>query len=207
MGHEPAIFITMALEETIGILGGSFNPVHIGHLMIAQYVAQWGYVDKVWLTLSPANPLKDSRDLMPDMKRLTMLNMSTRGAKTIETCDIELSMPRPSYTISTLDLLTKRYPAKRFKIIIGSDNWAVFSKWKDADRILSDYGVLVYPRPGYPIPEGHVDGMEIVKAPVVDISSTFIRSAIMKGRDVSFFLPEGIYKYIKDNKLYTPIKK
>ena len=194
----------MALEETIGILGGSFNPVHIGHLIIAQYVVQWGYVDKVWLTLSPANPLKNQNGLMPDMKRLAMLNMSTRGARNIETCDIELSMPRPSFTISTLELLAKRYTAKIFKIIIGSDNWAVFDKWKDSDRILEEFGVLVYPRPGYPIPDGHTDGMEVIKAPVIDLSSTFIRSAISKNRDVSFFLPEGVYKYILDNRLYSP---
>lgn len=195
----------MAIEEKIGILGGSFNPVHIGHLILAQYAVEWGYVDKVWLTLSPCNPLKgNTTDLMPDMKRLAMLNMATRGADNIGTCDIELSMPRPSFTISTLDLLARRYPSKKFRIIIGSDNWAVFNKWKDHDRILEQYGVLVYPRPGYPVDNRHTDGMEVMESPMLDISSTFIRNAVARGRDVSYFLPAGVYRYILDNNLYTP---
>lgn len=192
----------MALEETIGIMGGSFNPVHIGHLMLAQYLREWGYVDKVWLTLSPQNPLKKTSDLMPDMKRLAMLHRATKDVKGIETCDIELSMPRPSYTIDTLETLSHRYPVKKFKLIIGSDNWAVFRKWKDWERILDDYNVIVYPRLGYPLPEEPVDGMEVVDAPILEISSTFIRDAIAADRDVSFFLPQGVYKYIIDNKLY-----
>lgn len=183
-------------------MGGSFNPVHMGHIMLAQYVCEWGYVDKVWLTLSPQNPLKATTDLMPDMKRLAMLNKATRDARGIETCDIELSMPRPSYTIDTLETLAHRYPSKKFKVIIGSDNWEVFEKWKDWQKILDDYGVLVYPRLGYPIPEGHVDGMEEIQAPILDISSTFVRKAIMQGKDVSSFLPQGVYKYILDNHLY-----
>lgn len=197
----------MALVETIGIMGGSFNPVHMGHLMLAQYLCEWGYVDKVWLTLSPQNPLKNAADLMPDMKRLSMLNKATKDLQRIETCDIELSMPRPSYTIDTLDTLSKRYPAKKFKLIIGSDNWRVFKKWKDWERILDDYSVLVYPRPGFPVSSETIDGMEFVDAPVLDISSTFIRNAVSHGKNISFFLPPGVYKYILDNKLYLSNSK
>lgn len=192
----------MALEETIGIMGGSFNPVHMGHMMLAQYLREWGLVDKVWLTLSPRNPLKSAVDLMPDMKRLAMLHRATKDIKGIETCDIELSMPRPSYTIDTLDTLAHRYPSKKFRLIIGSDNWAIFTKWKDWELILDRYGVIVYPRLGYPVNDKYADGMEYVEAPVLDISSTFIRNAVARDRDVSFFLPPGVYKYIIDNKLY-----
>ncbi|MDE7467006.1 MAG: nicotinic acid mononucleotide adenylyltransferase, partial [Muribaculaceae bacterium] len=135
-------------QEVIGILGGSFNPVHSGHTMLASYLAQWGYVDQVWLTLSPRNPLKEKpEELLPDLKRLTMLNLAIKGATNLDICDIELTMPTPTYTIDTLDVLAKRYPAKQFKLIIGSDNWAIFDKWRAASRILSDYGVIVYPRP------------------------------------------------------------
>lgn len=197
----------MALEETIGIMGGSFNPVHMGHLMLAQYVREWGYVDKVWLTLSPQNPLKKTHDMMPDMKRLAMLNRATRDIQGIETCDIELSMPRPSYTINTLDTLSRRYPTKTFKLIIGSDNWAIFKKWKEWERILDEYSVLVYPRMGYPMPNVPIDGMEPIEAPVIEISSTFVRNALGKGRDVSFFVPPNVYKYIIDNKLYQNKEK
>lgn len=193
----------MNKPEVIGILGGSFNPVHNGHMMLASYLAQWGYVDQVWLTLSPRNPLKEKpEELLPDLKRLTMLNIATKGADKLDICDIELTMPTPTYTIDTLDVLSKRYPAKQFKLIIGSDNWAIFDKWRAAPRILSDYGVIVYPRPGYPIKERMVDGMEVVNAPTVNLSSSFVRNAVAKGRDMTYFLPPGVYKYILDHKLY-----
>lgn len=188
--------------ETIGILGGSFNPVHIGHMMLASYLTQWGYVDKVWLTLSPRNPLKDADDLLPDTKRLSMLSIAAKGAPDIEICDIELSMPKPSYTINTLDLLHERYPDVRFKLIIGSDNWRIFDKWRAPKRILDEYGVMVYIRPGYPVEKRHIDGLEVIEAPMVHVSSTFIRSAIARGRNMSYFLPAGVYKYIVDNRLY-----
>ena len=171
-------------KETVGILGGSFNPIHMGHLMMAQYLTQWKYVDKVWLTLSPLNPLKEAAGLIPDMKRLAMITIATKGAVDIETCDIELSMPRPSYTIDTLDLLSKRYKNKRFKLVIGSDNWRIFNKWRDHERILDEYGVIVYPRQGYPIDSVYVDGLEVVESPTVNISSTFVRDAIVRGRDI-----------------------
>ena len=193
--------------ETVGILGGSFNPVHIGHMMLASFLTQWGYVDKVWLTLSPRNPLKDQAELIPDMKRLSMLSIAAKGAKDIEICDIELSMPKPSYTINTLELLRERYPECKCKLIIGSDNWQVFDQWRDADRILEEFGVMVYRRPGYPVENIHVDGLEVVNAPMVNISSTFIRNAIARGRNVNYFLPQGVYKYIQDNKLYLPTDK
>lgn len=187
---------------TIGILGGSFNPVHSGHLMLASFLSQWGYVDKVWLTLSPRNPLKDPGELLPDLKRLDMLNIATRGATDIDICDIELTMPKPSYTINTLDLLASRYPDYRFKLIIGSDNWRIFDRWSQPQRILDDYGVLVYIRPGYPVERDHIAGLEVVHAPMVDISSTFIRQAIARGRDLRYFLPPGVAEYIKENNLY-----
>lgn len=189
-------------SQTIGILGGSFNPVHIGHLMIASYLVQWGYVDKIWLTLSPRSPFKaDSLELIPDIKRLAMLNTAIKGSAEIDVCDIELSLPTPSYTINTLEALETNYPGKKFKLIIGSDNWAVFNKWKRGDEILERFGVIVYPRPGYPV-ESHADGMELINAPTVNISSTFIRKAISKGRNMDYFLPAGVYKYIVNHKLY-----
>ena len=190
------------MEETIGILGGSFNPVHMGHMMLASYLQQWGYVDKIWLTLSPRNPLKDPHGLLPDMRRLTMLKMATRGVPGIETCDIELAMPRPSFTINTLDTLKKRYPSKKFKLIIGSDNWRIFDQWRENQRILDDYGVIVYLRPGYPVDNRSIDGLEVVEAPGINLSSTWVRAAIEKGYDMNLFLPQGVYKYIKDNNLY-----
>lgn len=191
-------------RQVIGILGGSFNPVHIGHLMLASYLSQFGRLDAVWLTLSPLNPLKAaSNELLPDMQRLKMLQIATAEAHGVGVCDIELSMPRPSFTIDTLRLLARRYPRRRFKLIIGSDNWRIFDKWRDYEAILDEFGVIVYPRPGYeietPIYESRA---EFVNAPMTNLSSTFVRHALPKGGDMNFFLPPGVYRYILDNGLY-----
>ncbi len=192
--------------ERIGIFGGSFNPVHIGHMMIANYLTQWGIVDKVWLTLSPCNPLKDTAELIPDLKRLAMLKIACANVPNVHICDIELSMPRPSYTIDTLRLLKKRNPTKEFKLVIGSDNWNSWRQWRNGDEILEDYGVIVYPRPGRPIQNQFIDGMDIVQSPSIELSSSFIRQALARGRDVRCFLPAGVYEYIKENNLYESKK-
>lgn len=189
--------------ETIGILGGSFNPVHIGHLMVASYLTQWKIVDQVWLTISPLNPLKDPDSLIPDITRLAMLKIACKNVPDVRICDIELSMPTPSYTINTLKVLQKRYPNKRFKLVIGSDNWNAFDRWRDHEEILDEYGVIVYPRPGRPVQNKYVDGMDLVQSPSIDLSSTFIRNALSKGRDMTCFLPQGVYSYIKENNLYA----
>lgn len=188
---------------TIGILGGSFNPVHIGHLMLASYLSQFGGLDEVWLTLSPLNPLKvGSDELIPDLTRLKMLEIATGDTRGLNVCDYELAMPKPSYTINTLRYLAKRYPRHSFKLVIGSDNWKIFNQWKDHESILSDFGVIVYPRPGYPVGTIYEDGVDVVNAPTANISSTFLRKAIAKGLDMKYFLPPGVFEYIKENKLY-----
>lgn len=188
---------------TIGLLGGSFNPVHIGHMMLASYLQQYAGFDEVWLMLSPLNPLKvNSTELIPDVYRLKMLDMALGDTKGLRVNDIELSMPRPSYTINTLRYLSERYPQHSFKVIIGADNWKIFQQWKDAEDILSDYGVVVYPRPGYPMGTVYDDRVEVINAPVADISSTFIRKGIARGKDMTYFLPSGVYEYIKTNRLY-----
>ncbi|MDE5665168.1 MAG: nicotinate-nucleotide adenylyltransferase [Duncaniella sp.] len=188
---------------TIGILGGSFNPVHIGHLMLASYMQQFGGFDEVWLTLSPLNPIKAGSDeLIPDLMRLKMLEIAIGTSKGLNVCDYELTMPKPSYTINTLRYLEKRYPRHTFKLIIGSDNWKIFDQWKDHESILSDFGVVVYPRPGYPVGTIYEDGVDVINAPTADISSTFLRKAIARGKDMSHFLPNGVFDYIKQNKLY-----
>ncbi|MCM1521292.1 MAG: nicotinate (nicotinamide) nucleotide adenylyltransferase [Muribaculaceae bacterium] len=190
---------------TIGLLGGSFNPVHIGHMMLASFLRQFAGLDEVWLMLSPLNPLKvNSSELIPDIYRLKMLDIALGTAEGIKVNDIELSMPRPSYTINTLRYLTKRYPRHTFRLIIGSDNWKIFSQWKDSEAILDDYGVIIYPRPGYPVGTVFDHRVEIVNAPVTDVSSTFIRKAIARGKDMTYFLPAGVFDYIKTNNLYGP---
>lgn len=194
------------MNKIIGILGGSFNPVHIGHMMLASYLQQFAGFEKVWLTLSPRNPLKlRPNELISDIARLEMLKIAVSASEGgLEVCDIELSMPRPSYTIDTLRLLSRRYSGRSFRLIIGSDNWRIFEQWKDYREILDNYGVVVYPRPGYPVPQIYDDGVEVINAPLVRLSSTFIRDSIARGRDMNYFLPAGVYDYIKANRLYLP---
>lgn len=187
----------------VGLFGGSFNPVHVGHLRLAQHLRQSGVLDAVWLTLSPQNPLKDTDLLVDDFHRLAMLRLAVADYSDIEVCDVELSMPRPSYTINTLDLLSSRFPDCRFRLIIGSDNWLTFDRWRESERIIADYGVIVYPRPGYEIQLPiEKDNVEIVSAPMTDVSSTMLRRAISTGEPVDDLLPASVIKYIKTNKLY-----
>lgn len=194
--------------ETIGILGGSFNPVHIGHMMVASYLAQYTPLDAVWLTLSPLNPLKSRpEELIPDLQRLAMLRLAINGTRGLGVCDLELSLPRPSYTINTLHALKQRYRNKRFRLIVGSDNWRIFNQWRQGDEILESFGVIVYPRPGYPIDNRLVDGMEVANAPMVDLSSTFIRRGIARGYNMNFFLPPGVNEYISQHQLYQSTRK
>lgn len=190
----------------IGILGGSFNPVHIGHVMIASYLRQFEGFDEVWLMLSPLNPLKaTSNELIPDVVRLNMLEVALKDADGIKVSDIELSMPRPSYTINTLRYLSKRYPRHTFRLIIGADNWKIFSQWKDSEKIIDDYGVTVYPRPGYNLGTIYDSNVDVLTmAPTAEISSTWLRKALSRGKDMRYFLPPGVSEYIRENSLYRP---
>lgn len=195
--------MTETALRKIGILGGSFNPVHVGHMMLASYIQQFTDIDKVWLTLSPRNPLKSRpNELISDLARHDMLRIATSQTSGIEVCDIELSMPRPNYTIDTLRLLRKRYPRNSFQLIIGSDNWRIFTQWRDYQEIIDDFGVIVYPRPGYRTPTIYEDNVEIIDAPENSLSSTFIRDSIMRGKNMHYFLPEGVYDYIRAHDLY-----
>ena len=190
------------MTKVIGIFGGSFNPVHNGHIMLAQYLAQHSHLDEVWLTLSPQNPLKISNSLLDDNHRLAMLKLAIERYPLLKVCDIELEMPRPSYTINTLDELSRRYPDYRFNIVIGGDNWNIIDRWKDYQRIINEYGVVVYPRPGYELSSTNYSNVVVVDAPLADISSTEIREAIAKYDEVGHLLPQGVAEYINKHNLY-----
>ena len=192
------------MTKTVGIYGGSFNPVHTGHLIVASYIAQWSEVDEVWLMLSPLNPFKaKDPELIDAEAREEMLRIAVEGNDILGICDEQLSMPVPSYTIDTLDALSARHPHTHFKCIIGSDSWKGFSGWKDYSRIISEYGVIIYPRPGYEVnPAELPEGVALVPAPCVDISSTFVRKAVREGKDVSYFVPDDVADYIAANRLY-----
>lgn len=190
------------MRKVVGIFGGSFNPIHRGHIMLAQYLSQHSQLDEVWLTLSPQNPLKVSSDLLDDNHRLAMLQLATKGVDGVEVCDIELTMPRPSYTINTLERLSQQYTDCEFRLVIGGDNWTLFDRWKDYQRIIDEYGVVIYPRPGYELKPINDKNVVVVEAPLADVSSTEIRGAIAQGENIADKLPAGVWEYIKTNNLY-----
>ena len=177
----------------IGIFGGSFNPIHIGHAILTNFIVQNTDIDKVWLMVSRQNPLKSDFDKSYDLHRLRMI-----------TSGLEFTLPYPSYTINTLDTLADKFPDDNFKVIIGADNWAVFDKWKDYKRIIMEYGVMIYPRIGFDIviPEEFSAKVTAIDAPIVEISSTFIRAQIADNKDLSFFLPDDVQRYITRHNLY-----
>lgn len=186
----------------IGIFSGSFNPIHIGHAMLANYISQFADLDEVWLSVSPQNPLKESRAEDYDRHRVRMAEIVADSMPKVQLTTIEFGLPLPSYSINTLRALQTQYPEHEFCLIIGSDNWLCFDCWKDYKSILDEFGVLVYPRPGYEIKEMTHINAKLIDAPTIEISSTFIRQSIARGYNMNFFLPERVYQYIEAHNLY-----
>lgn len=188
----------------IGILAGSFNPVHIGHLAIANYLAEYEGYDKIWFLITPQNPLKNERELMNQNLRLRLLQKSIKDYNRFEICTIEWGMPRPSYTIDVLWKLHLDFPQNIFELIIGSDNWIIFHHWKDYRTILENFKILVYPRSNYKsIYFNHPNIYFCKDAPQIEISSAFIRKSIVEGKDIRFYMPEGVCREVVNN-LFRP---
>ncbi|MDR2804103.1 MAG: nicotinate-nucleotide adenylyltransferase [Dysgonamonadaceae bacterium] len=189
----------------IGILPGSFNPVHNGHLAIANYLAEYEGYDQIWFLITPQNPLKKRSDLMDEQFRLTLLTQAIGDYDKIVISTIEWNMPQPSYTINTLQKLRVMYPADTFDLIIGSDNWTTFHRWKDYQLILKNFKVLIYPRRGSDRIQLHHPNVHLLKsAPKIEISSTFIREAIAKGKDTRFFMPAGLFDDVVNSGFIQP---
>lgn len=189
--------------RTVGLFFGSFNPIHIGHMIIANYMVEYSSMDEIWFVVSPQNPLKEKRTLLADHHRLYMTELATKSDDRFDVTDIEFKMPKPSYTIDTLTLLSERQPYTNFSIIMGSDGLETFSKWKNAEMIIRHYKRLVYPRPGIAqIDLSEHPNIEVVQAPQMDISSSFIRQAIKAGKNIPYFLPASVYDYIDKMNFY-----
>jgi nicotinate-nucleotide adenylyltransferase len=171
--------------------------VHVGHLAIANYMVEFTDIDKVWFVLSPQNPLKEKKTLLPDRQRYDILFEAVKDEYRFEICDIEFRMPKPSFTIDTLAYLREKHPSKEFVLIMGSDGLPTFSKWKNYEEIIKRYQRYVYPRPGIEKInlEEHLN-IKLVNAPLMEISSSFIRKAIQSGKDIRHYLPSGIFDYI-----------
>ena len=187
----------------IGLLFGSFNPVHIGHLIIANYMANHTDLDKVWLVVSPQNPLKKYGDLINTYDRLEMAKLATDNSKNISVSDVELRMPQPSYTIDTLAHLKEKYPDYEFAIIMGSDNLGTLHKWKNYKLILRDYKIYVYPRPGYENAEfASHPSVTITMTPLMELSASFIRRSLSEKKNVQYFVPDSVLEFIESKNLY-----
>jgi nicotinate-nucleotide adenylyltransferase len=188
----------------IGLFFGSFNPIHTGHLIIASYMANYTDLDKVWLVVSPQNPLKKYVDLINTYDRLEMAKLATEDSDNLSVSDVELKLPQPSYTIDTLAYLHEKYPQHEFSIIMGSDNLVTLPKWKNFKLILRDYKIYVYPRPGYENAEyASHPSVTITMTPVMELSATFIRKALAEKKDVRYFVPDKVLDFIDKKSLYN----
>jgi nicotinate (nicotinamide) nucleotide adenylyltransferase len=188
----------------IGLYFGSFNPVHNGHLKLAEYLIDNQIVDEVWFVVSPCNPLKKQSDMLDEYIRLDMLMLAIEQQPKLKASDIEFIMPIPSYTIDTLHELTKQFPENQFKLLIGSDNALVFDQWKNYTQILKEYPILVYPRMSFDFSEVKdlYPQMQLLNSPYFNISSTQIRQSIAQKKDVSQWLHPSVNKFIIENEFY-----
>lgn len=187
----------------VGLFFGSFNPPHIGHLAIANYMTEFTGIDQLWFVVSPKNPLKDQDILLNEYDRLEMVRLAVGEDPRFRVSDVEFRLPKPSYTIDTLNQLKGKFPDHTFSVIMGSDNLENFRHWKSWEAIAENYPVWVYPRPGFvsdavlPHPN-----MQLIKAPLMEISSTFIRNAIREGKNLRFFVPHQVWSYIEKMNFY-----
>jgi nicotinate-nucleotide adenylyltransferase len=186
-----------------GLYFGSFNPIHIGHLAIANYMLEFSDLEQLWFVISPQNPLKEKRTLLADYHRLELTRLAVDNDARFRISDIEFKMPKPSYTIDTLTYLCEKYPGYDFQLIMGADGLKNFHRWKNSQQIQEKFHRLVYPRPGIAGEEIYShSNITLMEAPMIEISSSFIRKSIMEGKDVKYFLPELTYKYIKEMHFY-----
>lgn len=189
--------------QQIGLFFGSFNPIHIGHLALANYMAEFEGLDEVWFVVSPQNPFKETHVLIDAQHRLNMVNQAIQAYPRIKAEDIELSLPIPSYTIDTLRALKERHPEHQFYIIMGEDNIHHIDRWKEADQLIGHYPILVYPRKGHKIESQHLPVMcKVTQAPVIEMASSDIRAWIQEGKELPFFVSAPVMAYIKAHQLY-----
>lgn len=186
----------------IGLFFGSFNPVHHGHLIIAQHLLSETDIEQIWMVVSPQNPFKTSQQLLNEYQRLHLVRLATEKTPDIRVVDIEFRLPKPSYTIDTLTYLHEKYPQHEFSIIMGSDSVQNLSKWKNAEIIMNDYTIYAYKRPGFDMSDSPVKKLIQVEAPLLMISSSYIRDLIQRGKPFRFLMPEEVRLEIERSGYY-----
>lgn len=192
------------IKLTVGLYFGSYNPVHVGHMAIANYVVEYTDIDQLWFVVSPQNPLKAKASLLDNYQRLEMVHRAINYDNRLKASNIEFSLPKPSYTIDTLAYIGEKFPDYHFKILMGSDNIENFHKWKNHEAILENYGIIVYPRPGFDRSKilSHKNITIAEGAPLMEISSSFIRNAIKNGQDIRHFIPQKAWEYLDEMNFY-----
>ena len=184
------------------IYSGSFDPIHSGHALIANYVSQLKDVDKLILMISKRNPLK-STTIATDQQRIEMANLVVKYCEKVEVSALETKLPDPSYTYNTLSHLREKYKSENYKLLIGGDNWSLFHRWKNYEQIIKEFGVIVYPRPGYKVDEENNPNITFLKeTPQIMLSSTMIRDAIKENKNINYMVPIEVAEYINRNNLY-----
>ena len=187
----------------IGLFFGSFNPIHIGHMIIANVMAENTDLSKVWFVVSPQNPMKPGKGLLHEFDRYDLVKAAIADNFKLEVSDVEFHLPKPSYTIHTLTHLAEKHPGKEFKLILGEDNLENFSQWKNYEQILQQYGLYVYPRPNITHSElkNHRQ-VTMIDAPLLDISATYIRNCIKNNKSIRYLVPEGVDQMIRSKQFY-----
>ncbi|HYD91801.1 MAG TPA: nicotinate (nicotinamide) nucleotide adenylyltransferase [Flavobacterium sp.] len=188
----------------IGLYFGTFNPIHIGHLIIANHMAEYSGLDQIWLVITPHNPLKKKNTLLDDHHRLEMVHLATEDYPKLKPSDIEFRLPQPNYTVHTLAHLQEKYPSYEFSLIMGEDNLNSLHKWKNYEVILQNHDIYVYPRINTETINPSLDCSRIhrIDAPVMEISSTFIRNSIKEGKNAKPLLPHKVAQYVEHNLFY-----
>lgn len=187
----------------VGLFFGSFNPIHVGHMVIANHMLAFTDLDRIWFVVSPHNPLKQKQTLLHETQRLQMVTLAIGENNKMKGSNIEFKLPQPSYTINTLTYLKEKYPSHDFALIMGSDNLESFHKWKNYEEILKNYELYIYPRPGSNVGDlAKHKKIKFVDAPLMEVSSTAIRNAVKEKKDVRYFVPPAVWEYMKEMHFY-----
>ena len=191
------------MSKKIGLFFGSFNPIHVGHLVIANFMATQTDLEQIWLVVSPQNPLKEKKSLARDHDRLNLVRIAVEDNSLLRASDVEFGLPKPSYTIDTLTYLSEKYPDKQFSLIMGGDNLASLHKWKNYELLLRDYEIYVYQRPNYALGDlvAHPN-VHIVEAPLMQISASYIRKCIAEKKSIRYLVSERVLEEIERSGLY-----
>jgi nicotinate-nucleotide adenylyltransferase len=187
---------------TIGLYFGSFNPIHIGHLIIANHVANNTLLDQIWFVISPQNPLKAEQSLLNEHHRKHLIDLCIEGEKKMRTSNVEIKLPKPSYTIDTMTYLSEKYPQHTFSIIMGSDSFSNIKRWKNYEVLLKNYEIYIYERSGFKVKERFDARLTILDAPLLNISSTRIRELIHLKKSIKFLVPDVVNEEIERQQYY-----